>query len=258
MASEEPQAKVAKTSEESYFKVIEGVKCDRKLWETIEECAKDGQVSYVEVKKIWAEAQDAQVVTDTERDTINHGMKTFRFTVKAVKAMNIYLTVGKHQSYYKVIKGVKYDRVLLEMANKFQADGQISVKDAKMLFAEVQDGKGITGTERNTLEYIAKEMTFTAKATEYFDEVIKLPGSTKYYKTIAGTQYDAGLLLEIEDSAKDGTVSLAEAERIWKSAQDGPGVTDIEKATMKYALTKDKSKFTDPAYKFLDEKLGGA
>merc|ERR1719272_1913553 len=101
MASEEPQAKVAKTSEESYYKVIEGVKCDRKLWESIEECAKDGQVSYVEVKKIWAEAQDGQVVTDTERDTINHGMKTFKFTVKAEKAMNIYLTGGRHQSYYK-------------------------------------------------------------------------------------------------------------------------------------------------------------
>merc|ERR1711879_654594 len=114
---------------------------------------------------------------------------------------------------------------------------------------------GITGTERNTLEYIAKEMKLTDAARTWFEDVIKLPDPTSYYKTIDGNKYDAGLLLEIDDAAKDGTVSLAEAERIWKSAQDGPGVTEIEKATMKYALDKEKSKFTDPALKFLSEKL---
>lgn len=254
MASEQA-AKVAKTGEESYYKVIDGVKCDRTLWETIEKCAKDGLVSYVEAKHIWAEAQDGNEVTDVERATINHAMKTYKFSEKATEAMKIYLEAGKHKSFYKVIKGVKYDRKLLEMADQFRADGQISVKDAKTLISEAYDGKGITGTEMNTLEYIAKEMTFTDKAREYFDAAIKLPDPTSYYKVIDGNKYDAGLLLEIEEYEKDGTVSLAEAERIWKSAQDGPGVTEIEKATMKYALTKDKSKFSDPAFKFLDEKL---
>lgn len=248
-------AKVAKTGEEAYYKVIDGVKYDRTLLETIEESAKDGQVSYVEVKKIWAEAQDGEKVTDIERATLQYGMKTYKFTAKAAKALNIYLEAGQHKSFYKVLQGVKYDRKLLEMADLSQADGQISVAEAKALFLEAHDGKGITGTERTTLEYISKEMKFTDKARQYFEEVIKLPDPTSYYKVIDGNKYDAGLLLEFEGYGKDGQVSLAEVERTWKAAQDGPGVTDIEKATMKYALNKDKSKFTDPAFKFLDEKL---
>jgi len=254
-AAEEPPAKVAKTGDESYYKVIDGVKYDRKLLEVIEEFAKDGQVSYAEVKKIWADAKDGQGVTDCERDTIKYGMATYKFTEKALKAMNIYLEGGKHKSYYKVINGVKYDRELFEAAQQFEADGQISVKEAKVLFKDAHDGRGITGTERNTLEYIAAKMKLTDKACIYFEEVIKLPDPTSYYKIIDGNEYDAGLLLEIEDAAKDGTVSLAEAERIWKSAEDGPGVTDIEKATMKHALEKDKLKFSEPALKFMEEKL---
>merc|ERR1712187_285657 len=144
---------------------------------------------------------------------------------EAAKAMNIYLEGGKHKSYYKVIDKVKYDRELLEMADKYTADGQISVKEAKELFEAALDGKGITGSERNTLEYISKNMKLTDKAREYFDDKIKLPDPTSYYKVIDGTKYDASLLLEIEDAARDGTISLAEAERIWASAGDGKGVT---------------------------------
>jgi hypothetical protein len=255
MAAEEPPAKVAKTDDEAYYKVIDGVKYDRKLLGVIEELAKDGQVSFVDAKKIWAEAQDGNEVTECERATIAYGMKTYKFSEKASKAMNIYLEGGKHKSYYKVIAGVKYDRELLEAAQKFETDGQISVKEAKTLFSSAQDGKGITGTERNTLEYIAKEMKLTDAARTWFEEVIKLPDPTSYYKVIDGNKYDAGLLLEIEDAAKDGTVSLAEAERIWKSAEDGPGVTEIETATIQYALATQKSKFTEPALKFLEEKF---
>merc|ERR1712203_1022851 len=117
------------------------------------------------------------------------------------------------------------------------------------------DGKGITGSERNTLEYISKNMKLTDKAREFFDEKIKLPDPTSYYKVIDGNKYDASLLLEIEDAARDGTISLAEAERIWKSAEDGPGVTETETATLQHAMANDKTKFTEPALKFLEEKL---
>merc|ERR1712232_877694 len=150
-------------------------------------------------------------------------MKTYKFTEKAKTAMNIYLEGGKRKSYYKVKDGVKYDRELLELADSFVADGQISAKDAKTLFLRAHDGKGITGTERKTLEYVSANMKLTDKARTYFDDVIKLPDPTSYYKVIDGVKYDAALLLEIEEYAKDGTVSLPEAERIWKSAEDGPG-----------------------------------
>jgi hypothetical protein len=254
-SAEESPTKIAKAGEEAYYRVIDGIKYDNKLLGTIEELARDGQVSYVDAKQIWVEAQDGHDVTECERATIEYAMTTYKFTDKAAKAMKIYLEGGKHKSYYKVIEGVKYDRELFEMAKEFEADGQISVKEAKTLFWSAYDGKGITGTERNTLEHIAKTVKFTDKARTYFEEVIKLPEPTSYYKVIDGNKYDAGLLLEIEDAASDGTISSAEAERIWKSSQDGLGVTDIEKATMKYALASHRAKFTDPAFQFLDEKL---
>merc|ERR1711870_203322 len=136
-------------------------------------------------------------------------------------------------------------------ADSFVADGQISAKEAKTLFITAHDGKGITGTERTTLEYISRNRKLTDKAREYFDAAIKLPDPTSYYRIVDGNKYDAGLCLEIEEYAKDGTVSEAEAQRIWKSAEDGPGVTEIEKATMKYFLSDKEIFFTEPAWKFL-------
>jgi len=256
MAAEEPPAKVAKTEEESYYITIDGVKYDRKLLGHIEEFGKSGgQISRAEAKKIWEEAKDGEGVTDCERETIKYSMSKYKFTAAATKSMNIYLEGGKHKSYYKVIKGTRYDRELLEHADLLQADGQLSVLDVKTVVAEAEDGKGITGTERTTLEYIAKEMKLTAKAREWFEEAIKLPTPTSYIKQIDGVKYDASLLLEIEQYASDGTISLAEAERMWKSAEDGRGVTDTEKATLKYALDTQGSKFTAPASEFLKGKL---
>merc|ERR1719254_410811 len=101
--AEEPAAKIAKTSDESYYKGIDGVKYDRKLLETIEKFAADGQVSYVEAKTIWEEAKDSSKITECERDTIKYGLQTYKWTEKAAKAMNIYLEGGVHKSYYKVI-----------------------------------------------------------------------------------------------------------------------------------------------------------
>merc|ERR1712014_534852 len=168
---------------------------------------------------------------------------------------NIYLEGGKHKSFYKMINGVKYDRELLELADGLQADGQLSVLDVRRVVAEAEDGKGITGTERTTLEYISKEMKLTEKAREWFDEAIKLPIPTSYYKQIDGSKFDAALLLECEEYTSDGTISKAEAERMWKSAEDGPGVTDIEMATLKHVLHKHGKKFTEPAAEFLKGKL---
>ena len=63
----------------------------------------------------------------------------------------------EHGSYYKQINGVKYDRKLLEKADLLtsgRGDGRISKCDAEELWVDSQDGKGVTGTEACTLQYI--------------------------------------------------------------------------------------------------------
>jgi len=107
--------------------------------------------------------------------------------------------------------------------------------------------------KKNTLEYILKTLKFTDKALGYLSAQLKVPEPSSYYKFIDGIKYDAFLLLEVEDAAKDGLISEAEAKRLWEAASDGKGVTDIEHDTLKYALKT--VKFTDPAKAFLESKL---
>ena len=58
------------------------------------------------------------------------------------------------ESYYKVINGVRYDREMLEIADKTtagQGDGRISVEDAKKLIEAVKDANSYTDTEKTTM-----------------------------------------------------------------------------------------------------------
>jgi len=248
-----PDAKKAKTGEESYYKVIDGVKYDRSLFESFEKFAADGQLGYPEAKQLWSDAQDGKGLTDTEKATLEYGMKTYKVSEKARNYLTVYMTAGVHKSYYKVIDGKKYDRELLEEAQKAAADGQVSWREAKQLFLDASDGKGLTGTEKDTLEYALKTLKFTDKARAYLEGQLKLGKPTSYYKVIDGHKYDAALLLEFEDAAKDGLVSEAEANRLYEAAADGKGVTDIEKATLHHVLKS--GKFTEGAKKFLEAKL---
>jgi len=60
-------------------------------------------------------------------------------------------------SYYKQIKGIKYDKGLLEVAEKLttgKGDGRISKADAVKLWEDAKDGPGVTDCERRTIQYI--------------------------------------------------------------------------------------------------------
>merc|ERR1719442_63115 len=209
MTSEEPETKKAKTGEEAYYKVIDGAKYDRALLEAAEGFAADGQVGYPEAKKLWKDAQDGKGVTDIEKATLEHAMKTYKFSEKAAKFMTTYLAAGKHTSYYKVVSGVQYDRELLESAEKAAADGQVSWREAKQLLEDASDGKSMTGTEKATLEYALKTLKFTDKARKFLEGALKIPKPAAYYRSIEGKKFDHALLLEFEEAAKDGVISKA-------------------------------------------------
>lgn len=73
-------------------------------------------------------------------------------------------------SYYQIIDGQKYDRQLLETARQLtegRGDGRISQKDAEILLENIQDGRGITTTEKRTLHYLLENLKWSDKATEW-------------------------------------------------------------------------------------------
>ena len=77
------------------------------------------------------------------------------------------------KSYYRFISGERYDRSLLEDAEKRiegQGDGRISEKDLIEVVESSRDGKGITETEWKTIVYITETYNLTHKATEWFNQ----------------------------------------------------------------------------------------
>merc|ERR1712166_1200412 len=73
-------------------------------------------------------------------------------------------TVEINMSYYKQIKGVKYDRSLHEQADELtsgKGDGRISKDDANQLWEGALDGKGVTACEHRTLHHILENYQFT-------------------------------------------------------------------------------------------------
>lgn len=79
-------------------------------------------------------------------------------------------------SYYTVIRGKKYDRRMLELAEgltKGRGDGRISVTDAKNLLRVVKDSNNYSVTEKQTMEYIRKHYKFTKEGDEFFRSEIR-------------------------------------------------------------------------------------
>eukprot|EP00931_Biecheleriopsis_adriatica_P049247 TRINITY_DN28482_c0_g1_i1.p1 TRINITY_DN28482_c0_g1~~TRINITY_DN28482_c0_g1_i1.p1 ORF type:complete len:1525 (+),score=381.40 TRINITY_DN28482_c0_g1_i1:481-4575(+) len=79
---------------------------------------------------------------------------------------------AKKGSDYRTIAGVRYDRQLLEQAEGFAADGQISLKEARKLWESAMDGNNVTEVELRTLDYIVKEIRCTKGALDFLKKHI--------------------------------------------------------------------------------------
>lgn len=80
-------------------------------------------------------------------------------------------------SYYKIINGLRYDRKLIETAEQLtegRGDGRISQKDAEIIWTSVQDGAGITATEKRSLLYLMETLRWSEKAAAWIREQIDL------------------------------------------------------------------------------------
>ncbi len=89
-------------------------------------------------------------------------------------------------SYYIVIRGKKYDRRMVELANGLtqgRGDGRISINDAKNLLRVVKDANNYSDTEKRTMEYIRKNYKFTKEGDEFFRTEIRKWAASKTNKT---------------------------------------------------------------------------
>jgi nucleoid-associated protein YgaU len=78
-------------------------------------------------------------------------------------------------SYYKTIRGIKYNKAMIEAADKSvsgKKDGRISINDAKKIIKNALDGAGITEVESRTIQYIYDNYNFTPSAMKYFAEYL--------------------------------------------------------------------------------------
>lgn len=95
-------------------------------------------------------------------------------------------------SYYIVIRGKKYDRRMVELANGLtqgRGDGRISINDARNLLRVVKDANNYSDTEKLTMEYIRRNYKFTKEADEFFrTEIRKWAAGKKGRKKSAPAQ----------------------------------------------------------------------
>jgi outer membrane protein OmpA-like peptidoglycan-associated protein len=132
-------------------------------------------------------------------------------------------------SYYTVIKGKKYDRRMIELAEgltKGRGDGRISVADAKNLLRVVKDSNNYSATEKQTMEYIRKHYKFTKEGDEYFRSEIRKWAGGKSKKKPAAKEKKSAL--------SEGTpVAAAASSAISESPAYVPAVPQKKSSPLK-------------------------
>jgi len=306
----------------SYYKQIDGVKYDRGLLEKAEECSKSGGVvSIAEAKDLWEDAQDGKGVTECERRTLEYVLKNHKFTDKAKTLLEQLLEGEEPDDMIAKRRAAKHlEKALKQQAEKDAAE-KAAAKEASDKKKHADQADGTHGKATDALkkakadeEAAEKALQNAKKAHEAAKQkVVEEEGNAKkakgehhaadekhkkakaekeasdknvvekraahdaahkkkeppakkpktettppvpsYYKVIDGKKYDRELLEMAEkDTESAGVISYAEAQELWEHAQDGKGVTQVERATLEY--TMQKFKYTDKAAEYMKKQLG--
>jgi hypothetical protein len=164
----------------NYYALIDGKRYDASLINNAmfrTRGARDTQISVQDAQDLWLLAKDGGRVTEIEEDTMAYLLAEFDWTdaAKAWLDKEMSIEVEKIKSYYKVIDGLRYDRKILEEADRRVAgrgDGRISVDDAEMLLPLFGDIGDVTIVEERTLEYILANYKWTPGAKEWLLEKV--------------------------------------------------------------------------------------
>ncbi len=127
-------------------------------------------------------------------------------------------------SYYTVIRGKKYDRRMLELAEGLtsgRGDGRISINDAKNLLRVVKDANNYSVTEKQTMEYIRKHFKFTKEGDEFFRAEIRKWAASKGKKKAPAKNRKAQPAAPAMHSAADEAQAVAAAAAIPSDTKRG-------------------------------------
>ncbi len=120
-------------------------------------------------------------------------------------------------SYYRTIKGKKYDRALLDLAESLtsgRGDGRISLQDARAILKKVKDGGEYSDTEKRTMQYIRDNFKFTESANKWFrDEIRKWAAAKKKTVKKAPAKKTAQKTPAKKKAVKKKNVKIAPAKK---------------------------------------------
>jgi len=126
------------------------------------------------------------------------------------------------ENYYRVIRGKKYDRRMIELAEGLTAgkgDGRISMNDAKTLLRVVKDSNSYSPIEKQTMEYIRKHFKFTKEGDELFrTEIRKWAASKKNSKKSAAPRKKTDSIVSTSSASASEAESIAAAARTPEAA----------------------------------------
>lgn len=162
----------------TYYQFVNGERYDASLISNGQfrvKKAGDGRISLQDAQDLWKIAMDGGRMTEIEENTLHYLMDTLNWTEKAKSWMQEELSqaVEKVTSYYKVIDGLRYDRKIMEEAERRiegAGDGRISKDDAEFLWEMFGDFGDITIVEERTLAYLQKNLKWTDAASTFFQE----------------------------------------------------------------------------------------
>lgn len=162
----------------TYYTIIAGQRYDATLIKSARakvSGAGDGRISKQDALELWIIATDGGRITEIEEATFDYLQKTLTWTEPAIKWLeeNIASELYKTKSYFKVVDGLRYDRKLLEAADKLVADErvkQISFEDAQLLFPIVGEFEDVSIIEERSVAYVMENYRWTAKAEKWFLE----------------------------------------------------------------------------------------
>lgn len=169
----------------------------------------------------------------------------------AFKELEAYVPAPPTSSQYKTIKGVRYEKDLLELAASEESEhGALTEASATKLFAAAMDGNVVTPTEKRTIKYVLNTYKCDDAAKAYLEAKM----GSSWYQSIEGVTYERLLLQLAADESKP--IGMEGAEKLWKSAMDRNEVTPTEKRTLEYILAHNA--FAEDAKSFLEEKIAAA
>ena len=85
-------------------------------------------------------------------------------------------------AYYKTIDGNKFDRELIELADKLTSGGgdwRISTEDAETIDEALRDGNSYTDIEKDTVAYLRDNYKWTEAADEWFRTEVRKWAATR-------------------------------------------------------------------------------